>query len=247
MSANSPKRIGIFSDIHGNLQAFQAVVEALRQDNVDGIYCCGDIVGYGGNPNECVELVQELGCPIIAGNHDHAALLLTDISYFNDVAKAAVLWTKKVLTSENTKFLQYLPLTCSNDCFYFVHASPKAPEQWNYILTMGEARINFEYFSQQFCFIGHSHQPFIIEDYENNLICPAQPEIQIKPGRRYLINVGSVGQPRDRNPKPAYVVCDLEKETIEIKRVEYDIAAAQNAIVKEGLPRELAERLAYGW
>jgi diadenosine tetraphosphatase ApaH/serine/threonine PP2A family protein phosphatase len=245
--SNGLKRIGIFSDIHANLHALQSVLKALEADSTDAIFCCGDIIGYGAHPNECVEIVRDLGCPLIAGNHDHAALTLTDISYFNDVAKAAVLWTKEVLTPGNADFLRNLPLTIAKEDFFFVHGSPRAPEEWNYILTMGDARLSFECFEERFCFIGHSHQPFIIENSNDSLFCAIRPELEIKNNCRYLVNVGSVGQPRDHNPDACYAICDLAQRTLEIKRVRYDVEGAQRAIIDAGLPRELADRLTYGW
>ena len=241
-------RVGVISDIHGNYHALEAVLAELEKEKVDRIICCGDVVGYGARPNECVEKLRSLNVPTIAGNHDHAALLLTDISNFNEIAKAAVLWTKKVLSEENMEYLRRLPLTLrdsANNVFY-VHASPKEPGEWNYILTMGDARTNFNYFTEQICFIGHSHQPFIIENDEGNLACPTRPEVEIREGRRYLINVGSVGQPRDHNPRPCYVVCDFAERRLEIKRCDYNLSGSQEAILDAGLPRELAERLAHG-
>jgi diadenosine tetraphosphatase ApaH/serine/threonine PP2A family protein phosphatase len=173
--------------------------------------------------------------------------MLTDISYFNDVAKAAALWTKDVLTPANADFLRNLPLVIAHDEFSFVHASPRYPNDWNYILTMGDARVSFDYFSERFCFIGHSHQPFIIENTAGSLFCAIRPELEIKDECRYLINVGSVGQPRDHNPDACYAICDLQEQTIEIRRVKYDVEGAQRAIVEAGLPTELADRLSYGW
>lgn len=247
MSSETISRIAVFSDIHGNLQALQAVLKAIENEDVDKSFCCGDIVGYGGNPNECVEIIRNLGCPVVVGNHDYAALELTSIDYFNDVARAAIMWTAKVLTEENAQFLKSLPFTFTdNDC-YFVHASPRMPEDWNYIITMGEAELNFHYFDQKFCFIGHSHQPFIVEQKGSQLNCPRSPVFKVNDNARYLINVGSVGQPRDRDPRACYTIFDLEKNLIEIKRIEYDVAGAQRAILDNNLPRELAERLAYGW
>ncbi len=247
MTMNELRRVGIFSDIHANLHAFKTVLDALDSENLDYIVCCGDVVGYGAFPNECCELLIERKFPVIAGNHDHAVLGLTDISYFNDVAKNAVLWTRKVLKKENEEFLRALPLTHKLGDMFFVHASPEAPADWNYILTMGEARANFRFFSEKFCFIGHSHQPFIIENLNEELSCPSTPEIEIRDDCRYLINVGSVGQPRDRNPNACYVIVDFEAKCVEIKRIHYDIQAAQEAIMANGLSQELAERLAYGW
>ena len=247
MTTSELRRVGIFSDIHSNLHALQTVLEAIETEEVDHLFCCGDVVGYGAFPNECCELLKEQNCPIIAGNHDHAVLGLTDISYFNDVAKHAVLWTRDVLTEENGEFLKSLPLTYKTDDMFFVHSSPDSPPDWNYILTMGEARMNFQHFTEQFCFIGHSHQPFIIVNHNDDLSCPETPEIAIQFDRRYLINVGSVGQPRDRNPDASYVILDFEEKHLEIKRIPYDIKAAQKAIMASGLSQELAERLAFGW
>lgn len=243
---DSGRRIGVFSDIHGNLQAIKAVLGCLDDHGVEETYCCGDVVGYGGNPNECCELLRERSIPTIAGNHDHAALMKTSISFFNDIAREAVLWTKQELTPDNVEFLTALPMTHSSDEFFFVHSSPVRPEEWNYVLTMGEAKASFEHFSEKFCFIGHSHQPYIIEYDLSHIHCPSTPIVEIKPDCRYLINVGSVGQPRDRNPMACMVIVDRSTERIEFHRAPYDLLGAQRAILGNGLPSQLAERLAYG-
>ena len=247
MNIKSVERIAVFSDIHGNLQSLETVADEIKREDVDGFFCCGDIVGYGGNPNECVEIIRDLGCPVVVGNHDYAALGLTSTDYFNDVARAAIMWTAKELTEDNTAYLKSLPFAHCQNNFYFVHASPRCPEEWNYVITMGEAELNFYYFDQKLCFIGHSHQPFIVENKEGSLHCPRTPSLSINDSARYLVNVGSVGQPRDRDPRACYAICDLKKNLVEIKRLEYDIASAQKAILDNNLPRELAERLAYGW
>lgn len=241
-------RFAIISDIHGNLEALNSVLSHIDKENVELIFCCGDIVGYGANPNECVDIIiKERKIPTIAGNHDHAAIDRTNIQYFNEVARRAILWTQMHLTQENKQIIEHLPLTISNDSAFFVHSSPKNPEEWNYILTMGEARLNFEYFKEQFCFVGHSHQPFIIESDGKNLSCPSSLKIHILPNKRYLINVGSVGQPRDRNPRAVYSICDPQDNLLQIKRVDYDIELAQIKIIDAGIPKELADRLAIGW
>lgn len=242
----NPRRVGVFSDIHGNLQALQRVLEQLGKMEVDYMVCCGDVVGYGANPNECVTLLRERGIPTIAGNHDYAALSLIDITYFNEIAKRAITWTRQALTPENEAFLRDLPLSCEIADMLFVHASPRAPEAWNYIITMGDARQSFKYFEQRVCFIGHSHTPFIVENCAGNLSCPAVPMIELKQDCRYLVNVGSVGQPRDRNPDACFTIYDREAQRIEIHRTEYDLTTAQNEIRQQGLPIELAERLAFG-
>jgi len=242
------QRIGIFSDIHGNLQSLETILRVLEdEERVDCSFCCGDIVGYGGNPNECVQLIRSRSIPVVAGNHDHAALGLTDTSYFNEIAKTAIQWTGQVLTPENTEFLRSLPMTIVEEEILIVHSSPKDPEAWNYILTLGDARVNFEHFDQQICFVGHSHQPFIIEYAAGKLSCPVQPYVSVTDDRRYLINVGSVGQPRDGNPDASYAVYDRAQKRVEIKRVPYDLPGAQDAILSQGLPPQLADRLNHGW
>jgi diadenosine tetraphosphatase ApaH/serine/threonine PP2A family protein phosphatase len=243
---SGPKRVGIFSDIHGNMHALQSVLSELEKEEVDFTLCCGDVVGYGGNPNECVEVLRERQIPTIAGNHDFAALNLVDITYFNDIAREAIVWTRQEMKPENMDWLKELPLSIEVEDMLFVHASPNNPESWNYIITMGQARIGFQYFGQRVCFIGHSHTPFIVENNDGELSCPETPQIKMRENCRYLVNVGSVGQPRDRHPDACYAIYDREARTVEIRRVGYDMAGAQNSILSNGLPTELAERLAFG-
>ncbi len=244
--SDAERRIGIFSDIHGNLQALEAVIGSLEDHGVEEMFCCGDVVGYGGNPNECCELLRRRKIPTTAGNHDHAALQKTNISFFNDIARAAVLWTRDELTPENRDYLAGLPLTHANGDFFFVHASPVDPPDWSYILTLSEAREAFDHFGERFGFIGHSHQPFVIECQENAMICPSSPQIDIQPNHRYLVNVGSVGQPRDRNPLACFVIVDLAIRRIEFHRTPYDMESAREAILAKGLPTQLADRLSLG-
>lgn len=245
-NSNGPKRVGIFSDIHGNVHALNAVLAELEKEQVDFIVCCGDVVGYGGNPNQCVEILRQREIPTIAGNHDFAALALVDITYFNDIAREAIIWTRDQLSPDNLAFLKELPLSIELDDMLFVHASPNSPESWNYIITMGQARTGFQHFTQRVCFIGHSHTPFIVENNDGNLACPETPHVRMRENCRYLVNVGSVGQPRDRNPDACFAIYDREAKTIEIRRATYDMAGAQEAIMSNGLPSELADRLAYG-
>ncbi|MCX7013318.1 MAG: metallophosphoesterase family protein [Candidatus Sumerlaeota bacterium] len=240
------RRVGVFSDIHGNYHALRAVIGSLDDHGIEEMFCCGDVVGYGAHPNECCALLRERRIPTIAGNHDHAALLRTNIGFFNDIAKAAVLWTKDTLTPENTEFLANLPLTMESGEFCFVHGSPESPDTWKYVLTLGDAKASFECFQQRFCFIGHSHQPFLIEWRDGVISCPSTPIVEIQDDSRYLINVGSVGQPRDRNPMACFVIVDQGTRRIEFHRAPYDLEAAQRAILDCGLPAQLAERLAFG-
>jgi len=246
-AGREPRRIGLISDIHANLHALIAVLENLDEAGVDKIYCCGDVVGYGPFPNECCEIIRDRGIPTIAGNHDHAALGMTTVEYFNDVAKRAVQWTSEELTEENRRFLRNLPMTIDEEDFLLVHASPNEPREWNYILTISDARESFRHFSHPVCFIGHTHQPFIVKLAGGNLTCPVTPRIRMAPGERFLVNIGSVGQPRDQNKMASFAVYDRGEMSIEIIRRAYDVAAVQEAIREKNLPIELGERLAHGW
>lgn len=243
-----PAKIAIISDIHANFQALTAVLESIDNLGIEDIVCLGDVVGYGAQPNECIDLLRKRDIPTLAGNHDHAAVGMTDITFFNAVAKEAVHWTRANLTEENLDWLRERPFTYEMDpSLLFVHASPNEPAAWNYVLTYGQARASFEKFDQKICFIGHSHQPAIVQKKGEELFCPEGHEAKIDAESRYLINVGSVGQPRDRNPAACFVYMDFIEDKIVFVRVDYEIEAAQGAILDQGLPEELAERLGYGW
>lgn len=248
MNTESPRRLAVFSDIHGNIHAFDAVLAAIDALEIPTLVCCGDVVGYGASPNECCERLRERDIPTLAGNHDHAAIGMTEIRFFNDIAKAAVHWTAERLSVENADWLRERPYTYEIPPeFFFVHASPNNPEQWGYVLTFGDARLSFAQLKQRFCFIGHSHQPAIVEQDDTDLTSPEGLELAIRPDCRYLINAGSVGQPRDHNPDACFVTLDLDEEVIAFHRVPYDVDAAREAIESNGLPFELGERLIYGW
>lgn len=249
MSDASPRRIGVISDIHGNYHALTAVLDVIDNLKVEKVICLGDVVGYGAMPNECINLLRDRDIPTLAGNHDHAAVGMTDTTYFNDIAKRAIQWTKDCITEENAAWLKERPYVIEiSPHFYFVHASPREPKAWNYVLTFSEAREAFEEFDQDFCFIGHSHQPVVVEKNGDDLTCPEDfASTPIKAGCRYLINVGSVGQPRDHNPAGCFVHVDLDSPLIRFTRVDYEIEAAKDAIMREDLPWELADRLSYGW
>lgn len=248
MNIDGPRQIAVFSDIHGNLHAFQAVLDAIDQLKIYTLVCCGDVVGYGAFPNECIEILRFRRIPTLAGNHDHAVIDLTDTSFFNEIARQAVFWTRERLSEENARWLRERPFTFDlGGEYYFVHASPYQPEQWGYVLTFGDARLAFEQFPHRFGFIGHSHQPAIVMQQGEELSCPEGAIIPIGQDCRYLVNVGSVGQPRDRNPEASFVTIDLDMQNVTFHRVPYDVHAAQEAIRRGGLPDELASRLAYGW
>jgi len=231
-------RIAIISDIHSNLEALQKALELIEKKRVDQIVCLGDLVGYGANPNECIELTRKHTSHILLGNHDQAAFDLSQTEHFNRHARTAAYWTNQTLTEANLEFLKTLPLDYTIDDLTFIHASPKDPQEWNYIFSAFEARANFEFFQTKICFIGHTHIPGIFpEDLKTQKIHKAN---------RYIINVGSVGQPRDGNWRLSFGIFDTGTWTYELVRSEYDVQSAADKIIANDLPRFLADRLFAG-
>lgn len=244
--ANEVHRLGIISDIHGNWEALEAVLNALDREGVDQIVCCGDVVGYGASPNECVTALMERDIPTVLGNHDAAVLSDDEVAFFNEMAREAVLWTREILGPEQSEWLAERPMTLRTDKVLFVHASPKEPRNWNYVVFYGDAREAFDNFTERLCFIGHSHQPFFISLDGEEVKHHQTGEITVKSGQRYLVNVGSVGQPRDRDPRAAFVIADFDEKTIRLHRAEYDIEAAQEKIRTFSSHAQLSQRLATG-
>jgi diadenosine tetraphosphatase ApaH/serine/threonine PP2A family protein phosphatase len=245
-NGKSPQRLGIISDIHANLEALEAVLNALEDATVDQIVCCGDVVGYGASPNECVALLRERGIPSVMGNHDAAVLDDDELAHFNRIARDAVVWTREIIEPENLKWLREQPMSLAVGDALIVHASPQEPEKWNYVLYYSDAIQAFEHFSELMCFIGHSHQPFFITLRGKDIAHQQQSHITLGEDERHLINVGSVGQPRDRDSRAAYVIADFAAGCVNLERAEYDIETAQEKIRCAGAPPELAERLALG-
>lgn len=242
---------GLIGDIHSNLEALNEVLKQIKKE-ADKYICVGDVVGYGANPNECIEIVQELNCLTVVGNHDYAVVNLKAIDLFNIFAKEAILWTRKKILKKNKDILKKLKLIEINSPFTVVHATPYFPEQWYYLVNMEDAVKSFKYFNSQICLIGHSHLPFIVIldtekesidyiDYKEKI-----QKLKIEKKKRYLVNVGSVGQPRDGNPQACYFIYNMDTQEIEIKRCSYDIVTTQKKIIKAGLPQILAERLSKG-
>ncbi len=242
-------RILVLSDIHANYEALQAVLNDAGP--VDEVWCLGDVVGYGPDPNECIETLRNLPNLIcLMGNHDVAVLGQMPLSVFNGEARHALMWQTRSLTTESMAFLRSLPKTALvRGEVTLVHGSPRDPI-WEYILNTLTARINLDYFDTPFCFVGHSHFQGIFQlDQERNRISMIVP----RPGEslpmtpRAIFNPGSVGQPRDRDPRAAYAIYDPEAHTWEPRRAPYDIAAVQKRIRELGLPEKHAARLAEGW
>ncbi len=224
-------KIAVISDIHGNLAALESVLESIRQEYIDRIICLGDIVGYGANPDECVDLIRERRIPTILGNHDEAAIGRGDISSFNNYAKQAILWTRKHLKRQTLNFLSDLTLILREDNLLFAHASPVFSHLWDYIFTPSDANPTFNCFQESVCFIGHTHNPCVFTSTG---------------GERRLINVGSVGQPRDHNPLACWGCFDTVSKEYRLKRVEYDVDLSARKIIEADLPPFLAHRLVKG-
>ncbi|HEX5054606.1 MAG TPA: metallophosphoesterase [Planctomycetota bacterium] len=244
-------RIGILGDIHANTEALQAVVAALRSDGVDTWVQVGDIVGYGPEPSECIDLVRELGCVTCLGNHDAAVLDQLDTSYFNNFARAAIHWTRPRLRPSDLQFLRSLQLVVRQPPFTVVHGTLHLPEQFGYVISPVEALDSLEHQDTRLCFVGHSHVPAIYlrrdaAPQDIHVVPHSEAEISFRGFDRVLMNVGSVGQPRDEDPRAAYGLVDTELEIACIRRVHYDIAGVQRKIREAGLPDVLANRLALG-
>lgn len=238
-------RIVVLSDIHANLEAFEKVIETVRTLEPDLTVSLGDVVGYGADPGRCVDLVQDQAQVRIFGNHDMAAAGMIDSCNFNASASLSIEWTKNTLEPRHIEILSgYDHIFTYGECL-FTHASPTAPLKWEYVYTMVQAAEIFEKFSEKFIFIGHTHIPAVISiDGDGDQEVAAEPVITINPGTRYLINAGSVGQPRDGLNAAGFTLLDTGEMMIHMMRVPYNVRAAQMKIRDIGMPEPLAVRLA---
>lgn len=240
-------RLAAISDVHSNLAALEAVLRDLHKRNPEEVVFTGDAVGYGPRPNEATALVAAECSALVAGNHDWALLGLAEPAYFNPAAKAAIEWTGKVLADRTRSVLAGLPLraTCVAGEVLLVHSTPTEPEEWRYISGTAAALPEFEKFQERLCIIGHSHTPFIAELTEDGTFRAYSERAPYITSSRYIINAGSVGQPRDHDPRAAYVLID--GDSIEVVRVAYDIGRTQREMQEAALPEGLIERLADGY
>lgn len=238
---------GIYSDIHGNLEALQAVLESMKALGVQRRICLGDLVGYCANPNECVDLIRENSDLVILGNHDSVALGRESSENFNFYARRAIEWTRENLRPDATNFLQKLPYMEGEEELCFVHASPRSPADWYYVTSLDDAVDAFAFFRQRICFVGHTHWPVIVvmESEQSFRICDTL-SYTLEKGQRMLVNVGSVGQPRDRNPQASYAICDSKTLSVEIVRVPYDIGKTQKKMRDHDFADFLVHRLSEG-
>jgi predicted phosphodiesterase len=241
-------RILVISDIHANLPALEAVLSAAGQ--VDGVWCLGDLVGYGPDPNEVVEKVRSLpNLVCLMGNHDAAALGQIDIEAFNLEARLSMHWLQTELNQASQEFLRRLPEKVVIGEATLAHGSPRNPV-WEYILDPRTASANFNYFDTNYCFVGHTHLPALYARADGQPIArlfipSADTPIELEP--RIILNPGSVGQPRDRNPKASFAFFNPEESRWEPQRVEYDFTGVQKRILDAGLPPRHAQRLGEGW
>ena len=256
-------RTAVISDIHANYHALFAVMEdAFDRERCTEVVCVGDIVGYNAYPRECLDYIRQLGCPVVKGNHDEEVVTPSNAN-MNPLAREAMEWTRNQLSEDQLDWLSRLqyqrivrPAGGGNDSFTIVHSTLDQPKVWSYIVNANDAAGSFTRQFSQLCFNGHTHVPKVYmwngrasaEDYDaqHNLIMQGYTEIQPVPGYKYCINVGAVGQPRDNDPRACYAVYDSDAQLVIIKRVAYDVAAAQNAILQAGLPSYLADRLGRG-
>ncbi len=238
-------RFAIFGDIHANLHALQAVLEDSRQQKCTHYVCMGDIVGYNAFPQQCVELIRNLDCPVVKGNHDEQASMRGEQDGFNALAEEAINWTREQLSEKDKEWLRSLRMQRQVRDFTIVHATLDTPYKWGYIFNQLDAAASFTYQMTALCFIGHTHSPKAYVRDGNVRAIPFDA-VDLTPSRKYLFNVGSVGQPRDGDWRAAYAIYDTAKTRVTLRRVEYDIHAAQQAILDAGLPKRLAERLMVG-
>jgi diadenosine tetraphosphatase ApaH/serine/threonine PP2A family protein phosphatase len=205
----------------------------------------GDVVGYNAFPKQCIEIVRNLECPVVKGNHDEQASMMGDQEGFNPLAEEAMNWTREQLSPADKEWLRSLRMQRQVRDFTIVHATLDTPHKWGYVFNQLDAAASFSYQHTSVCFIGHTHTPKAYVRDGSVRTIPLDT-LQLQQGKRYLINVGSVGQPRDSDWRSAYCVYDTNTNEVKLRRIEYDLAGAQQAIIDSGLPRKLAERLAVG-
>lgn len=238
-------RYAIFGDIHANLEALETVLADARAEGATDFVCLGDIVGYNADPDACLEIVRELNCPVVKGNHDEQASEESDLAFFNPLAARAIQWTRDKLTQEQKDWLRALKFTRLVRNFTIVHATLDSPVSWGYVVSDLDASASFSYQHTQLCFYGHTHVP---RAYVRDLRVTELPatSLVIEPGKKYFLNAGSVGQPRDTDWRACYVLYTPGTHQVEWRRLEYDLAATQAKILAAGLPERLATRLSEG-
>ena len=238
-------RFAVLSDVHGNLEALQAVLADARYHRCTHFVCLGDIVGYNADPNGCIRIVRDLDCPTVKGNHDEQASSTDPSVDFNEMAEQAIMWTRAQLSEADRTWLYHLPLQQQVHDFTIVHATLDMPGDWGYVFTTAEATASFTYQQTALCFFGHTHvQGAFVRNMDTTPT--ARDKIPIESGKQYLVNAGSVGQPRDGDWRAAYCIYHSDEHLVEQRRVPYEIDRTRQKILAAGLPRLLADRLVLG-
>lgn len=238
-------RFALFGDIHANLEALQAVLEDAEQQGCTDYICTGDIVGYNANPAECLQIIQDMNCPVVKGNHDEDSAGAYPLDKMNPVAAEALVWTREQLTAEQREWLQKLRMVRQIQDFTVVHSTLDQPQTWNYVVNKFDAMSSFSYQFTNVCFHGHTHVPKVF--LRGSSVTEVEAEsVIVEPDSKYFINVGSVGQPRDGDWRACYAIYDKPENRIVFRRIPYDIAKTQEKIRTAGLPDMLALRLGEG-
>jgi len=239
----------LLSDVHGNLHALESVLIHAKKIGYDSVLFLGDAIGYGAFPNECVEILREVSTEFLRGNHDSVILDPELVEFMNPYAKEAIVWSIEQLSEENKNFLAKCPVKLRlTEDLLIVHSTPNRPDEWIYIFDPEDAKIEFSGLQEWICAFGHTHIPVVYSisaDGDEILVLP--PSIKLSKDSKYLINPGSVGQPRDGNPLASFGILDLDRKTFEVYRVEYSVKEAHDAILNAGLPEFLAFRLFEGY
>lgn len=242
-------RYAVLGDLHANLTALEAVVSALGSEDVDALLSVGDVVGYGAAPREVIGLLREVGATVVKGNHDAAVTGELDTRWFNPFARAAVDWTRETLTTEDLAWLEALPLVAHLEHCAVAHGTPAQPERFDYVQSTEDADPSLDDLAEQVCFVGHTHVPVTIlrlREAPGRTSYTIDRYVDLSEASVALVNVGSVGQPRDEDPRAAFGLYDSERSSFELKRVEYDIDREAARIRAAGLPDPLAARLHLG-
>ena len=238
-------KYALISDVHANLEALNAVMDEIESMNINQIFCLGDTIGYGANPEECANIIQEKCDICLMGNHEAAVVGNLDISYFTQYAKDAALWTREHISKETLRWAINLPLLSTMHNFTLIHGSLYQPEMFNYVQTIADAEHNFKALETEILFLGHSHQPLAFFNTEP-MTYTLGPEIELDNSDKVIVNIGSVGQPRDENPLSCFAVYDSDENIVELFRVKYDYKLTAKKILEAGLPEALAIRLSIG-
>lgn len=239
-------RYGVFSDVHSNLEAFEAICEDFKSCRIDQFLFLGDIVGYGANPSECIAMLKSLDPVSIAGNHDWAVADVIDLDSFSQMAAQSIIWTKEIINESEQSFLSGLELIKNGSTWRLVHGALNNPQDFNYMSDEYMAARTFSCLEEQVCFVGHTHKAGIFIQDKEKINLSLVKSCKLKKDLRYIVNVGSVGQPRDGDHKASLCVYDDVDSSIEFRRVPYDAKRARQKIIDSGLPRLLGDRLLAG-